>query len=696
MLFAATMLITACKTEKQSETNPFFESYNTEFQVPPFHLIKTEHFMPAFEEGMKQQLAEIEVIVNNTEAPSFDNTILAMEYSGELLGKVSYVFYNTNSANTSDAVQAVAREVSPKLAQHRDLINMNAALFERVKAIYAQKDALNLDSESMRLLEESYKGFIRSGANLDTESQNRLKEINQELSTLTLRFSENVLAENNTYELLVENEADLKGLPSSLIEMAAGTAKEKGKEGSWVFTLHNPSVMPFLQYSDNRELRKTLQQAYVNRGNNNNANDNKDIINSIVKLRIERASLLGYTDHASFILEENMAKNPATVMELLNRLWTPTMKIARKDAADLATMLQADEPGATLEAWDWRYYAEKVRAVRYDLDEEQLRPYFKLENVRDGIFDLTNKLWGMKYIERNDLPRPHPDAVAYQVTEEDGSHIGILYMDFHPRASKRSGAWMSSYREQMRLPNGDMVSPVVTLVCNFTPPSGDNPSLLTLDEVETFFHEFGHGLHGLLSNVRYRSLSGTNVPRDFVELPSQIMEHWATDPGFLPLYAKHYQTGEPMPQELIEKLQASAHFNQGFTTGEFLASAFLDMDYHHRNQPIDTDPYTFEINSMKKNGLIPEILPRHRSTYFLHVFSLGYSAGYYSYIWSAVLDADAYEAFREAGIFDKETAARFRNTVLSKGGTVDPMELYVAFRGHEPDIKPLLKVRGLN
>lgn len=696
MLFTATMLITSCTDKKQAESNPFFEVYNTPFQVPPFDLIKTEHFMPAFEEGMKQQLAEIDAIVNNPDAPDFENTILAMEYAGELLGKVSYVFYNTNSANTNDTVQAVAREVSPKLAQHYDHINMNAGLFERVKAVYAQKDDLNLDSESMRLLEETYKGFIRSGANLDAESQSRLKEINQELSTLTLRFSENVLAENNTYELVVENEADLKGLPSSLIDMAAGTAKEKGKEGKWVFTLHNPSVMPFLQYSDNRELRRTLQQAYVNRGNNNNGNDNKDIINSIVKLRIERAALLGYTDHASFILEENMAKTPETVMGLLNRLWEPTMKIARKDAADLTAMLHADEAGATLEAWDWRYYAEKVRAVRYDLDEEQLRPYFRLESVRDGIFDLTNRLWGMQYIERNDLPRPHPDAVAYEVTEADGSHIGILYMDFHPRASKRSGAWMSSYREQMRSPNGDMISPVVTLVCNFTPPSGDNPSLLTLDEVETFFHEFGHGLHGLLSNVRYRSLSGTNVPRDFVELPSQIMEHWATDPGFLPLYAKHYQTGEPMPQQLIDKLQASAHFNQGFTTGEFLASAFLDMDYHHRNQPLDVDPYTFEINSMKKVGLIPEILPRHRSTYFLHIFSLGYSAGYYSYIWSAVLDADAYEAFREAGIFDKETAARFRNTVLSKGGTMDPMELYVAFRGHEPDIKPLLNVRGLN
>ncbi len=696
ILSTAVMLLTAACSTQKTEQNPLLSEFKTLFGVPPFEQIKPEHFTPAFEEGMRQHNAEIEAIVNNSEAPTFENTLLALEYSGKLLGDVSRIFYNTNSANTSDEIQAVAREVAPKLSQHSDNIAMNASLYARIKEVYLQKESLGLAGENLRLLEETYKQFVRNGADLDSASQARLREINQQLALLTLKFGENVLAENNTYQLVVDNQEDLAGLPASLIEVAAKTAKDKGQEGKWIFTLHNPSVMPFLQYNASRDLRKKLQQAYVMRCNNNDERDNKDIIKQVVDLRIERAALLGYPDHASYVLTENMAKTPARVFELLDRLWPPTMKVAKTDAADLQRLLQKDHPGARLEAWDWRYYAEKVRAERYNLDEEQTRPYFRLENVRDGIFDLCNRLWGIKFVERTDLPKPHPDGVSYEVTEADGKHIGILYMDFHPRASKRSGAWMSSYREQYRTPNGTFVAPVVTLNCNFTPATSETPSLLTFDEVETFFHEFGHGLHGLLSDVTYPSLSGTNVPRDFVELPSQIMEHWAGAPEFLKLYAKHYQTGESIPDELIEKMQASATFNQGFTTGEFLASAFLDMDYHILKAPMTTDAYSFELNSMTKIGLINEILPRHRSTYFQHIFSGGYSAGYYSYIWSAVLDADAFEAFRETNIFDTETAARYRRFVLARGGTEDPMSLYVQFRGREPKIDALLKVRGLN
>lgn len=688
-------MIAACTTKK-TEQNPFLAEYNTPFDVPPFDRINPGHFVPALEEGMRQQVAEIDAIVNNTEAPTFENTVLPFEYSGKLLGDVGRVFYNMNSGNTSEEIQAIAREVAPKLSQHSDNISMNPLLYSKIKEVYKQKDILGLNAESMKLLEETYKGFVRNGADLDSVKQARLREINQQLSLLSLKFGENVLAETNVFELVVENPEDLAGLPASLVEVASQKAKEKGQEGKWVFTLHNPSVMPFLQYSENRELRKKMQQAYVLRGANNDERNNQENIRQMVNLRIERANLLGYPDHSSYILAENMAKDPKTVYDFLHRLWVPTMKVAKAEAIDLQKMLQKDIQGAMLEVWDWRYYTEKLRKEKYDLDEEQLRPFFKLENVRDGIFDLCDRLWGMKFVERTDIPKLHPDAISYEVTEADGSHIGILYMDFHPRASKRGGAWMSSYRDQMCATDGHMVHPVVILTCNFSPPTSEIPSLLTFDEVETFFHEFGHGLHGLLSNTTYQSLSGTSVPRDFVELPSQIMEHWAGSPEFLKLYAKHYQTGEVIPDEFIERMQAAAHFNQGFTTGEFIASAFLDMDYHTLDKPLVGDVITFEINAMNNVGLVKEIVPRHRSTYFQHIFSGGYSSGYYSYLWAAVLDADAFEAFRETSIFDKETAARYRHQILARGGTDDPMNLYVNFRGRKPSIEPLLKVRGLN
>lgn len=687
-------MTTACQ-RREKHVNPFLIGFDTPHGVPPFDEIVPEHFMPAFEEGMQQQNVEVEAIVAKTEPHTFENTIAALEYSGELLSKVSMVFFNTNSANTNEEIQAIAREVAPLLSQHRDNIVLNHILFERIKSVYENMADFGLNAEQMRLTSETYKHFKRSGAKLDKEKQARLREINQQLSVLSLRFGENVLAEKNHFQLWIENEADLSGLPPAQIEAAAQAAKNTGQEGKWLFTLHNASSMPFLYNADNREVRKKMKTGHINRGNNNNERDNKDIVLQTVNLRIERAGLLGYENHAHFILEESMVDTQQEVMDFINRLWEPTMKVAAKEAQDLQNLATAQGHDYLIEPWDWRYYTEKLRKERFDLDEEQLRPYFSLEKVTEGIFELARRLWGLQFVSKPDLPRPHPDAVAYEVLEENGDFIGILYMDFHPRASKRSGAWMSSFRQQFRKPDGTMVYPIVTLVCNFTPPTATTPSLLTFDEVRTYFHEFGHGLHGLLSNVTYRSLSGTNVPRDFVELPAQIMEHWASEPEFLRVYARHYQTGEVIPDELIERLNAARHFNQGFITGEFLASAFLDMAYHTRTSELTGNPVDFEVEEMKKIGLIPQIMPRHRSTHFLHIFSGGYSAGYYSYIWSAKLDADAFEAFREAGIFDRPTAERFREHILERGGTDEPLKLYIGFRGKEPQLEPLLRVRGL-
>ncbi len=687
-------MTTACQ-RRVTDVNPFLTGFNTQHGVPPFDEIKPEHYMPAFEEGMKQHNAEVEAIVANPEPPTFENTLAALEYTGELLTQVSMVFFNTNSANTNEEIQAIAREVAPLLSQHRDNIILNPILFERIKNVYTNMAGSDLNAEQKRLTSETYKNFKRGGAELNQEKQARLREINQQLSVLSLRFGENVLAEKNHFQMWVENEADLSGLPPAQVEAAAQAAKNAGQEGKWLFTLHNASSMPFLYNADNRELRRKIKTGHINRGNNNDERDNKDIILQTVNLRIERSSLLGYKNHAHFILEENMVNTQEEVMDFITRLWEPTMKVAKREAQDLQKVVYDQGYDFLIEPLDWRYYTEKLRKERFDLDEEQLRPYFSLEKVTEGIFELARRLWGLQFVQNLEIPRPHPDAVAYEVKEENGDFIGILYMDFHPRASKRSGAWMSSFRQQMRKPDGTMVYPIVTLVCNFTPPTATTPSLLTFDEVRTYFHEFGHGLHGLLSNVTYRSLSGTNVPRDFVELPAQIMEHWASEPEFLRVYARHYQTGEVIPDTLIERLNAARHFNQGFITGEFLASAFLDMSYHTRTTELTGNPVDFEIEEMKKIGLIPQIMPRHRSTHFLHIFSGGYSAGYYSYIWSAKLDADAFEAFRENGIFDRPTAERFREFVLERGGTDEPLNLYVGFRGKEPQLEPLLRVRGL-
>ncbi|MBS4013806.1 MAG: M3 family metallopeptidase [Bacteroidetes bacterium] len=697
VLLIPIIMITSCG----KQDNPFFGEYDTPFGIPPFEKIKNEHFVPAFEKAMEEHNAEIERIIKNDSAPTFQNTIEAFEYSGGMLTKVSNVFYNYDSSKTDDEIAAIAQEMGPKLSSHYDEILLNEKLFERIKSVYEQMEQINLSSEQKRLLSEMYKRFVRNGALLSEESRTRLKEINQRLSSLTIQFGQNILKDVNSYRLIIENEADLAGLTKAVIDNAAERAANEGNAGKWAFTLHNPSVMPFLHSADNRELRKQMQQAFINRGNNNNDSDNKKIIGEIVNLRLERSKILGYNTFADFVLEDRMAGDVTTVMDFLKQMWTPALAIAKAEAYDLQALIKKEGHDFELAQWDWRYYSEKLRKERYDLDEEEIRQYFELNTVKDGIFMVTNKLWGLKYEERNDLPKYHKDVQVYEVLDADNTHLGILFMDFHPRDSKIGGAWMNSYRKQHVDQNGKFVSPIITVVCNFTPPSGDTPSLLTYDEMTTFFHEFGHALHGLLSDCRYLSLSGTSVPRDFVELPSQVMENWANEPEILKSFALHYQTGEQMPDELIEKIKNAGHFNTGFSNVEFIASAFLDMEYHMISEyfneaELENVASIINKRTIEKYGLIPEIAFRHGSTHFSHIFAGGYSAGYYSYLWSGLLDADVYEAFREAGnLFDQETAARLRNTILERGGTKDAMEMYIDFRGRKPIVEPLLKQRGL-
>lgn len=688
------IFMASCGSKEEPIDNPFFSEWDTPYGVPPFGEIENEHFMPAFEQGMAQQKEEIEEIVNSKEEPDFENVIAALDYTGELLKRVSGVFYNMTSANTSDEIRDIAQEVSPKLTAHNDDILLNAELFEKIKAVHDKKDQLDLNTEQMMLLDLTYKNFVRNGALLNEEEQKRLREINTELSKNTLKFGDNVLGDVNSFEMVIDDEADLAGLPGAVVETAAEAANEKGYEGKWLFTLHNPSALPFLQFAKNRDLREKMLKAYINRGNNDNEYDNKKIIEKIIALRYDRAQLLGYDTHADFVLEMNMAKNPETVLDLLETLWQPALDLAKYEAEQYQKIIDDKGGDFELQAWDWRYFAEKYRKEKYDLNEDELKPYFELTKVRDGIFKLCNKLFDIEFILREDIPVYHEDAVCYEVTDTDGSHIGLLYMDFHPRESKRSGAWMSSYRKQYRK-DGENITPIIKIVCNFTQPTATLPSLLTLDEVRTFYHEFGHALHGLLSDGTYYSLTGTSVPRDFVELPSQIMEHWALEPEMLKKYAFHYETGKVIPDELIEKIQNATYFDQGFGTTEFLASAFLDYYYYTETDNTFSGVNEFQNMIAEKINLIPQIPFRHGSTHFLHIFSGGYSAAYYSYIWSGVLDADAFEAFKENGIFDKATARSFRENILERGHSDKAMDLYKAFRGREPEIEPLMRNRGL-
>lgn len=691
-------MIFSCSESKKTEKvmNPFFETYTTPYEVPPFDKILNAHYLPAFQEGMKQQNAEIEAIVSATETPGFANTIEALDRSGELLTKVSAVFFNVKEANTNDSINAIAEEVAPLLSQHSDAILLNEALFAKVKAVYEQKDSLGLNGEQARLLEETYKNFVRGGANLAPDKKEELKKVNEELSLLELKFDKNLLAETNAFKLIIDKQEDLAGLPENVVAGAAEEAKAAGMEGKWVFTLQKPSWIPFLTYSGKRELREQLYKAMFNRANNGNENDNKAIINQFVNLRLKKANLLGYESWSAYVLDDTMAKKPENVYNLLQKVFNPAIARAKEEVADMQKMVDSEGGKFKIESWDWWYYAEKVRKAKYDLDEEQLRPYFEVNNVRDGAFAVATKLYGLTFTKLENMPLYHPECQVYEVKDADGSLIGVIYLDFFPRESKKGGAWMNNYREQYTAADGKNVRPVVSLTCNFSKPVGDKPALLSYDEVETFFHEFGHGLHGLLSQCTYVGLAGTNVSRDFVELPSQIMEHWAAEPEVLLMYAKHYETGEVIPQELIDKMDKAGKFNQGFVTSEFIAAAFLDMDFHTVNMPGEFDVNEFEKKSMEKIGLIKEIIPRYRPTYFAHAFSWGYSSGYYSYTWAEVLDADAFNAFKETGdIFNQDVAKSFRKNVLERGNTDEPMKLYLNFRGKEPGIEPLLKNRGL-
>jgi len=689
-------IFVSCNSSTETKTamdNPFLKPYDTPFEVPPFEQIEIAHYLPAVEEGIKQHQQEIEAITSNSEAPTFENTILAFDEAGDLLERVTTVFFNLNSANTNEDMQALAREISPKVTEHSDNIMLNKALFQRVKAVYDQRENLDLDAEQMRVLEKYYKDFERSGANLSDEDQAKLRALNQELSNLRLEFGENLLAETNkNFQLVVDNEADLSGLPEGVISAAAEEADKAGTAGQWVFTLQKPSLIPFLQYADNRDLREKIYRGYFMRGDNDNEFDNKEVLAQLVELRQEKAELLGFDNHAVYITDNNMAKTPENVYDFLYKLWKPALEVAKEERAEMQAIVDREGGNFQLASWDWWYYAEKLRKEKYDLDEEELKPYFSLENVRDGIFYVSNQLYGIQFERREDIPVYHPEAEAWEVKEADGTHVGVLYMDFHPRDGKRVGAWNTGYRDQAYKDGEKVQYPITSIVCNFTRPTGDTPALLNFDEVTTFFHEFGHALHGLFTDGPYQRTAG-NVPRDFVELPSQIMENWAAEPEVLKVYAKHYETGEVIPDELVQKIVNSGHFNQGFATVEYLAAALLDMDWH--TQEFAGDVRAFEKTALDRIGLIEEIIPRYRSTYFSHIFAGGYSAGYYVYIWAGVLDTDAFAAFKESGdLFNPELAAKFR-TLLAKSGSDEGMVIYRAFRGQDPSPEYLLQKRGL-
>ena len=686
-ILATTCMMYSCTT--QTETNPFLSEFQTEHGVPPFDKIKLEHYEPAFLKGIEEQNANIDAIVNNSETPTFENVIVALDNSAPILDRVSAIFYNMTDAEKTPGLNELSIKIAPTLSEHSDNISLNQELFKKVNAVYQQKESLKLTTEQERLLEETYKDFVRSGANLSSEKQARLREINKQLSTLGLTFSDNILNENNAFKLYIDKEEDLAGLPEWFRQSAAEEAKADGQEGKWLFTLGNASRLPFLQYSENRPLREQIYKAYINRGNNNDKNDNKKIITDIVSLRLEKAQLLGFDCYSNFVLDNTMAKNSTTVMNFLNNLWSYSLPKAKAEAADLQKIMDKEGKGEKLEAWDWWYYTEKLRKEKYNLEEDEIKPYFKLENVREGAFAVANKLYGITLTKLEGIPVYHPDVEVFEVKDADGSHMGIFYVDYFPRPGKSGGAWMSNYREQQ----GD-IRPLVCNVCSFTKPVGDTPSLLTIDEVETLFHEFGHALHGLLTKCNYKGISGTNVVRDFVELPSQINEHWATEPEVLKMYAKHYQTGETIPDSLIEKILNQKTFNQGFMTTELLAAAILDMNLHNLTDTKNLDVLAYEKEAMNQLNLIPEKAPRYRTTYFNHIIG-GYAAGYYSYLWANVLDNDAFEAFKEHGIFDKKTADLFRYNVLEKGNSEDPMTLYKNFRGAEPQLEPMLKNRGM-
>ena len=708
LIIAGIFLIISCeqKTKIDPTINPFLQEWSTPYQVPPFTAIKNEHYMPAFKKGMEENLAEIDLIVNNVETPTFSNTIEELERTGKLLSKVQRVFSNLSSSNTNPKLQELQRELSPMLSAHYDKIALNEDLFKRVDAVWNQRENLDLTKEQEKLLNDRHKQFVRSGALLNDTEKKQITELNSKISQLSTEFGQNLLAETNGFELIL-NKSDLDGLSNDIISAASEAAsqkmnkveseteKEKYKD-KYVFTPHRSSMYPFLTESTRRDLREILYKSYIMRGDNNNETDNKKINAQIAKLRAERAKIMGYKTHAHFILEENMLKTPEEVYELLIQLWEPALERAKAEVADMQMVADNEGQNFKIAAWDWWQYSEKVRKEKYDLDESAIKPYMSLDNVIQGVFNTTNKLWGLNFKEIFDIDLYHPDARVWEVTDKDGSHLALFIGDYFTRSNKRGGAWMSSFKSQSNLDGSER--PIVVNVCNFPAPVGDNPSLLSFENVVTLFHEFGHAMHGILTNVTYPSMAGTSGPRDFIELPSQLLEHWASEPEVLKSFAKHYETGESIPDELIEKILKASKFNQGFINTEYLAASLLDMDWHTISY---TDPLKdsneFEKVSLEKIGLIDEIAPRYRSTYFAHIFSGGYSSGYYSYVHAAVLDSDGFEAFKEAGdVFDPELSTKLRKTIYEKGATEEAMDLFVNFRGRKPIIAPLLKVRGLD
>ena len=683
-----------CSNSMEKSMNPFFTDYDAPYQIPPFDEIKEEHYMPAFDKGMKEQLEEIDQIANNPEQATFENTLVELERTGKTLSKVADVFFNLLSSNTNKQMDKIAAEISPKLSAHRDAISLNKKLYERVNAVYEQRNALGLTTEQMRLVEETHKGFIRSGVQLDTSSMEKLTQINQELSSLSVQFDQNLLKETNEgYSLLIDDENQLDGLPEDFRDQAANLAEENGHNGKWMFKPTRVSMYPFLTYSTQRDLREKLYNSYIKRGDNDNDRDNKNLAIEMADLRLEKANLLGYKTHADFVLENTMAKNTERVKNLLDQVWEPGLARAKKEVEEMQDLIQEEGGNFELAAWDWWHYSEKIRQLKYDFSEEEIKPYFSETKVLQGAFDVATKLFDITFHERFDLPKYHDVVRTFEVKNLDGDVIGIFYTDYTIRSNKGGGAWMNTFGTQSKF-DGIKI-PLVMNTCNFPPPNDEGISLLSFEQVTTLFHEFGHALHGLLSDATYPSLSGTNVTRDYVEFPSQMMENWAREPEVIAEYAKHYKTNEPIPLELLDKISKASKFNQGFATTEYVAASYLDMAWHTQEEEVD-DANDFEKNTLDGIGLIPEITSRYRSTYFAHIFAGGYSMGYYSYLWTEVLEADAFEPFKEKGIFDKETADKLKKYVYSAGNTDDLMTQYVRYRGSEPKIESLLEKRGLD
>ena len=691
IILLVSILFMAC-----TQQNPLLNQPQTPFGAPAFDQVQLKHYLPAFKEAIRLNQEEIDAIVNNEEAPTFENTIVALDRSGIVLDRVCGVFYNVLEADGNEQMDAIANEVAPILSDFQNGILLNEGLFSRIKAVYDQRESLNLNDEQMRLLSETYKSFAQNGANLPADKKARLKEINSQLAVLSLQFGQNVVAETNSpaVQRFITDEALLEGLPESAKAAAKEEAVAAGRADAWLFTPKRTSFTPVLQYCKNRELRKQLLMDYTTRGNHDNANDNKSVINQTMRLRLEKAQLLGYDCPANYILADCMAKDAKTVDAFLQSVWEPSLAAAKREAAELQKLLEQDLPGEKLQPWDWWYYAEKLRKAKYDLDEEEIKPYFELSNVRRGAFQLAHNLYGLNFEQLDNMPVYNKEVEVFKVTDADGSLVGILYTDYFPRAGKRPGAWMNNILPQYVDAEGVDHRPIIINVGNFNKPTKDNPSLLSMDDVETLFHEFGHALHGLMSKATYKTLSGTNTPRDFVELPSQFMENYCYEPQILKTYAFHYQTGEVMPQELIDKINAAKKFNQGFVETELLSASILDMDYHELTNCDTIDVNAFEAASMEKMHMIPEIIVRYRSTFYNHIFTTGYEAGYYSYTWAAVLDADAFAAFKETGdILNPEVAKRFRH-LLEQGGTRDAQDLYLEFRGKNADPKYLLQRKG--